>query len=482
MNALTYFLIASLYLLLFYGCYVLLLRRNTFFGLNRAYLLGSVMASLVLPFVQLPNSLMGALPTGVMTLPTFVVRTDSQPADWYALTTAQWLWILYGAGVVFMVSRLIINMRLVMRLIRQGAAEQKQAYTLVRLVDNVTPSFSFGTYLVLNQADARNEPDALLRHEEAHIRQRHTVDVVLLEVVQALFWFNPVLIFYKRALQEVHEFLADRAVLQTPQPDYPRQLVAYALNVAPSTLVTSFASKSTLKQRIVMLQKPTSHRRALFGYVLALPLAASLLMCTQSEQDRPLASTEGVSRKSPVINGDVLTIVEEQPEFPGGMKKLGEFLGQNLKYPEAAQKAHVEGKVFVSFVVTKTGEITNVQIEKGIGFGADAEAVRVVKAMPRWSPARHNGEIVNVKYNLPIRFVMEDETESQTPPPPPPVEAAKKTAFFSIPTDIDVIQKSFNHFIVDGEEVAFNEFKSRFTGTNIVEASSSEQAIKLATN
>ena len=416
MTTLSYLLTASLYLLLFYGCYELLLRRNTFFGLNRAYLLTSVVLSLLLPFVELPGGAADSLPVGSITLPTFTVG-QSQSVQTDNLTITQWIWLLYGLGAVIMLVRLAIRLRSVFSLIKRGKAECKPTYVLVHLSDNSTPSFSFGRYLVLNQADALTQPDALIRHEEAHLRQRHTADVLFLEIVQALFWFNPVLWLYKQALREVHEFLADRAVLKTPQPDYPRQLVAYALDVPVAALTTPFVSKSTLKQRIVMLQKPQTHRRALLGYILSLPLAALLVMCTQSERDQPQSEVGRARSATPIrvvnVEGKIYDSVDESPTFPGGMEKLGAFMAQNLKYPAAAQKANVEGKVFVNFILTKDGDITDVKILKGIGFGADEEAVRVVSQMPRWNPAKQDGKAVNVRYNLPINFQLEDEVDKE---------------------------------------------------------------------
>ncbi len=451
MTTLTYLLTTSLYLLLFYGCYGLLLRRNTFFGLNRAYLLLSVVLSFGLPLVELPGETVNSLPVGSLTLPTFVVG-NSQATQTDDITINQWIWLVYGLGVTAMLIRLGINLRAVFRLIGRGVRKRELNYTLVHLPDNSTPSFSFGRYLVLNQTDNLTQPPALMRHEEAHIRQRHTADVLFLEIIQAVLWFNPVVWLYKRALQEMHEFLADRSVLKTPQPDYPRQLVAYALNVSPSALITPFVSKSTLKQRIVMLQKPQTHRRALLGYALALPLAALLVMCTQPDRDQPvsetaLATTQASARKDVKVDGEIFTVVENQPEFPGGMQALGNYLAENIRYPTAAQKANAEGRVFVSFIVTKTGEITDVNLLKGIGFGADEEAIRVVQNMPRWKPATQSGHVVNVKYNLPINFQLEDK-ESETgvlkkmsPPPPPPIPANDASALSGV-----------NHFTINGQK------------------------------
>ena len=475
MNALPYFLNVSLYLLLFYGCYWLLLRQNTFFGLNRVYLLVSVGLSFVLPLIELPGKATNILKGGTLTLPTFVisgnptVRTDG-------LTTNEWAWLIYGLGVTVMLGRLVLHAWAVRRLIERGKAFPRRDYTLVHLPDDSVPSFSFGQYLVLNQTDARSEPDALVRHEEAHICQHHTVDILFIEIARAAFWFNPLLWLYKRSLQEVHEFLADQAVTRTAShPDYARQLVAHALNVPVAMLTTPFVSVSTLKQRIVMLQKPASNRRALLGYALVLPLAGLLTLCTQPDRDLVQSEAGQASARTaakPVkVEGEIFTVVEGQPEYPGGMAKLGEYLSQNLKYPQAAMKANAEGTVFVNFILTKEGDITDVKILKGIGFGADEEAIRVMNQMPRWNPARQDGKAVNVRYNLPIRFELDKEKATAS---------NKLSDFFSFPTHDADLQKRFKHFLVDGKEVSFDEFKKHDKST-IVEASSSQQTIRIET-
>ena len=295
-----------------------------------------------------------------------------------------------------------------------------------------------------------------MRHEAAHIRQGHTADVLFLEVVQALFWFNPVLWLYKRALQEVHEFLADRAAVSqvATRPAYAHQLVAYALDMPVAALTTPFVSKSTLKQRIVMLQKPQTPRRALLGYVLALPLAALLVMCTQPDQpqsESAVAVEKNSARNTANVDGEIFTVVEQQPEFKGGMAALGNYLQNNLKYPEAARKANVQGRVFVNFIVSTTGEVSDVKVLKGIGFGADEEAIRVVQNMPRWQPGRQSGKLVNVRFNLPINFDLEPSALKGklgvvAPPPPPPVPANDQSALEHVKT-----------FTIDGKSATKEE-------------------------
>ena len=104
---------------------------------------------------------------------------------------------------------------------------------------------------------------------------------------------------------------------------------------------------------------------------------------------------------------EIFTVVEQQPEFPGGMSALSQFLSKNIRYPAAAQRANVSGRVFVSFVVNTDGSIQDVQTLKGLGFGTDEEAVRVVKSMPKWRSGKQSGRPVRVKFSLPINFTLE---------------------------------------------------------------------------
>ena len=98
-------------------------------------------------------------------------------------------------------------------------------------------------------------------------------------------------------------------------------------------------------------------------------------------------------------------VVENMPEFPGGRKNLMNYLAKNIKYPEEALKAKIEGRVFVNFIVEKDGSISHVKVLRGIGHGCDKESVRVVENMPRWKPGEQKGQPVRLSFNLPIKFV-----------------------------------------------------------------------------
>lgn len=107
------------------------------------------------------------------------------------------------------------------------------------------------------------------------------------------------------------------------------------------------------------------------------------------------------------IEEDVIfTVVEDQPSYPGGEEARIRYLTENLRYPQMAREAGIQGTVFVTFVVERDGSVTDVRVLRGIGGGCDEEAVRVVRNMPRWQPGRQRGQPVRVQFNMPIRFVL----------------------------------------------------------------------------
>lgn len=111
-----------------------------------------------------------------------------------------------------------------------------------------------------------------------------------------------------------------------------------------------------------------------------------------------------VEEEEEVAEEPIFTVVESEPEFPGGMEALYKYLAQNIKYPQLARENGITGKVYVTFVVEKDGSIANPRILRDIGGGCGAEAIRVVKAMPKWSPGKQRGKAVRVQFNLPVNF------------------------------------------------------------------------------
>jgi protein TonB len=114
-----------------------------------------------------------------------------------------------------------------------------------------------------------------------------------------------------------------------------------------------------------------------------------------------------VMEEEEVVEAEIFTVVESMPEFPGGPAKMMEYIAKNIKYPAMARESGIQGRVFVNFVVEPDGSVSNVKVLRGIGGGCDEEAVRVVEAMPKWTPGRQRGKAVRVSFNLPVRFTLQ---------------------------------------------------------------------------
>ncbi|MBC7891367.1 MAG: energy transducer TonB [Sphingobacteriaceae bacterium] len=142
---------------------------------------------------------------------------------------------------------------------------------------------------------------------------------------------------------------------------------------------------------------------------MVLLLAGLVTACSQrgvvskSVQSTTQSPTSADSTDDPLTEA-VFTVVEVPPSFPGGSPGLTAYLRQNLRYPEAARKQKVTGSVFLSFIVTKGGSLREVGVLKGLGFGTDDEALRLVQAMPKWKPGKQSGRPVHVRFILAVPF------------------------------------------------------------------------------
>ncbi|RCR69164.1 M56 family metallopeptidase [Larkinella punicea] len=406
--ALEYLLKANLFLVLFYACYWIWLRKHTFFRLNRAYLIVSVLLSLTLPLVELPADAAETLPVPVVafSLPV-VIQTAEQPTgpDWE--TIAYWVYGLV-AGALFL--RLLVQITGVGRLIKRSERHDLDDYTLVLPADERVPTFSFFRYLVLCRRDAQTANTPIVAHELVHIRQGHSFDVLLLEVVQLFFWINPVLILYKQAIQQVHEFLADAQA--EDKHEYATFLISYAFGVQPNTLTNGFFKPSLLKERIKMLQRRATSHWALGKYMLVLPLLLGLLAMTAAREQltelvTPVSDEKGtVSGK--VIDSDgqplpgATLIVRnttsgaqtdiqgryELKNVPSDAKIVASFVGY------VSQEKDVAGKKTLDFkLVPKVDSLARIVV---VGYASQPKSTNTTTAPPTTNTAR-DGAFTNIE-------------------------------------------------------------------------------------
>lgn len=395
----------SVYWLLFLLFYQLILSRYTFFVWNRMYLLATLVGSLGLPYLRYPSGVSDSPMTYTFTLDPILIAAPQSDSIW---SSSMLLGIIYLTGLIWMTLQLYAHLKQIMLLLRSGEMIELEDCTVVILNSHHTGSFSFLKWIVINRKDYENHFDTILCHEMVHTRQRHSLDILLIEVLHVVFWFNPILLLYKKRLQEVHEFLADSEAAN--QQAYAYFLLGYGSPTAPTQLTNSFFNSSIIKTRIAMIFKNRTSKWKLGAYAASLCMGtATALMLSSFTIEKP-ALNKMIERIPPqttaadTLIGKVFLVVEQQAEFPGGLQQMYKFLGENIIYPAAAVKANATGTVFLSFIVDTQGSIRNIEVLKGLGFGLDEEAIRVVSKFPRWKPARQSGQTVNVKYNLPINF------------------------------------------------------------------------------
>jgi TonB family protein len=436
-----YLMLVNIYLLLFYGFYVLLLSRETFFQLNRIYLVAGALLSFFIPVIQsdwvknlfITQKVQYTIYGSPVMLYRFKPISDTQ------VTLGQVMVFIYLGGIIFLVARLVW-----------------QLIGLNKVINTPDGTGAYSFFKKIRLGDDDENQHIIAAHENVHARQWHSADVLLIELVMIINWFNPIVYLYRSTIKHIHEFIADRQALLsgTDKTDYAMLLLSQTFNAPAHQLVNPFFNKSLLKQRIIMLQKNKSHRVALIKYGFSAPLFILMLILSSATVNnsktihlidkkvqfvfmKPASEITQVkfykgndlSKKSAAVadtpvkkkltitsvvitdtskkNGAVFTSVEQVPEFPGGINAFGTFLAKNIRYPAEARSNGVQGRVIISFVVETDGSLSNLRIARGIGHGADEEAVRVLALSPNWQPGIQNGKKVRVAYSVPISFTLE---------------------------------------------------------------------------
>lgn len=597
---LVYILKSSLCLALFYLFYRLLLSKETFHRFNRIALLGVMLISCLLPLVRVTVDRATVVNTSVM-----LVEEDMLMYPWEMQTVVQeeaafpwreWLVAVYFLGILFFLLRNFLSLGYVFYLIRHSRCQRMEnGICLVVHQEGFAP-FSWMKYIVISQTDLDENGTDILIHEEAHIRNRHSWDLLLVELCVWLQWFNPAAWLLKQELQNVHEYEADEAVLRQgiDAKRYQMLLIKKAVGARLYSIANSF-NHSSLKKRITMMIRKKSNPWARAKYLYVLPLAAvtvaafarpeisepldeissvkvndlsaitgknspenlsvaatsaadvTLKMKVTDQSGSPIVgasvlivnstsgtltdsegnftlkvgddqrisvsyigmksvelsvkeclekqikevrltsdadsgpqltvvsqSSESASQKAPQHNTtsepqnteEVFMVVENMPEFPGGLNACLKFLADHVAYPKEAAEKKIQGRVIVQFVVMKDGSIANARVIRSVDPLLDAEALRVIGLMPKWKPGTQRGQAVNVKFTMPITFRLDkDSTDMQ------PALVGKVIEISGATKENN--QKAF-HFpdgketplvVVDGEEISVSSLEKLSSDT-----------------
>lgn len=423
-----YLLQVNVGLILFYALYKLVCTRDTFFRSRRFILIVSLVLPFILPFIDVREWLESRDRMIMLThfdysavLPEIVVGSEAVETGNRVFVLSEWIGYLYLAGVVVLLVRLAVQAFSLYRLIVRMPEKEINGVRIKCLNDPSGP-FSFFGWIFMNPAAVKeDEISEILTHEMAHVKQHHSVDVLLAEMVSICCWMNPFAWLLKREVRLNLEFLADRKVMEAgfATKSYQYHLLGLAYNHKYG-LSNNF-NFSHLKQRIIMMNKKKSNAAGHIKYALfVLPafalLVAGNISCSQDASQTEDAKEEVVAPVSPeakeapadsTAKEDVFMVAEQMPEFPGGMKEMLKFLQENVKYPENAMKNNVQGRVIVQFVVEKDGTPTEFKVLRSVDPDLDAEALRVMKAMPKWKPGMQKGQVVRVKFTVPVSFKLQ---------------------------------------------------------------------------
>ncbi|WP_443680234.1 M56 family metallopeptidase [Phocaeicola plebeius] len=423
-----YLLQVNVGLILFYALYKLVCTRDTFFRSRRFILIVSLVLPFILPFIDVREWLESRDRMIMLThfdysavLPEIVVGSEAVETGNRVFVLSEWIGYLYLAGVVVLLVRLAVQAFSLYRLIVR-MPEKEINGVCVKCLNDPSGPFSFFGWIFMNPAAVKeDEISEILTHEMAHVKQHHSVDVLLAEMVSICCWMNPFAWLLKREVRLNLEFLADRKVMEAgfATKSYQYHLLGLAYNHKYG-LSNNF-NFSHLKQRIIMMNKKKSNAAGHIKYALFVLPAFALLVAgniscsqdasqTEDAKEEVVAPVSSEAKEAPAdstAKEEVFMVAEQMPEFPGGMKELLKFLQDNLKYPENAMKNNVQGRVIVQFVVEKDGTLTEFKVARSVDPDLDAEALRVLQTMPKWKPGMQRGKIVRVKFTVPVSFKLQ---------------------------------------------------------------------------
>lgn len=409
---LAYIIKSSTVLAILYLYYLLVLRRQTLFTVNRFYLLLTLLVAVILPFVHInlfapTNSI-----DMVIVLPT--VLTYVHTISNYSPATATHeplinLTLIYFLGILFFSFRYIWAIIRVLQLRFRYPSKKVKGLRIILLPEN-TATFSFFSYIFLRKQQLSKENQKnIFEHEKIHVRQMHSLDLLIAEALCILNWYNPLFWIMKNTILQNHEYIADQQVIRRFQTG------SYLLLLVNQTFKGAFSFAnyfccSNLKKRMIMMTKKQTQKYGIINLLPAVIIVGILFFSfscnTTNDNNKNTIPPPTKSNEE-----DVFVVVENMPEFPNS--SVQQWIAKNVKYPREAREKNIEGKVYVQFIIEKDGSTSNAKIIRGIDPLLDNEALRVVNEMPKWKPGKQRGQEVRVNYTLPINFALNNPKDAQ---------------------------------------------------------------------
>lgn len=427
-------------LAIFYFFYQRFLKKETFHHIKRGYLLATLLFAVSTPFIHLnPETIsflsfakgndvinkITSLKSGYNELGAVIIYASASKISWSLI--GEFLVLIYYFGVLLSALFFIAGLIRIIFLISLGKKVQYGRYKIIETKHSIVP-FSLLKWIIINpEKYSSNDIKQVIAHEEIHAFQLHSLDLILIEVLVILFWFNPFIYWYRKSIREVHEYLADEAVLKNgfDKINYQELLLRQASGYRFIGLTSSFSyslSKNRLKMLTMMKSKNSSKIKVAFAIPLAIAFmvfftnSADFVNASDNTEIATIEQEDTVKTKDDEkkFSEDVYFKAEKMPRFQG--KESGHFrnfIAENLNYPEEAVKNKLSGRVYLSFTIDKEGNLVDVEVMRGAHPVLDAEALRVVNLSPKWEPGEDQGEKVNLRFTFPVVFSLENKKQEQ---------------------------------------------------------------------
>ena len=397
---------AGLYLGLFYAFYLLVMRRTTFFRLNRALLLCGSFLCLMLPFFRLRSVVTAGLASELS-----MAAAGAEAAEEAVQAAFPWkevLLAIYAAGALATLTLYALSAWKIRRAMRRGESTRMDDGCRLIVLDEDVPSFSWGRRIVMSRKDLVENP-AIFTHEMMHVHCRHSVDLLLFFPLQLLFWWNPLVWITREELRLLHEYEADEGVIQKgiDATSYQLLLVRKAVGEHRFTLASGF-QHAKLKSRIEMMLKPGSSGWMRWSYAALVPvLGCFMFICNPVKAVNLQASTETFAEdvteqeESTPRRRSEMMLFEQMPRFTGGgANAFSRWLNGRLQV-----ESDVEGHIVVQFTVGADGNVRDIKVISGLREDLDEAVARAVASSPKWEPGINAaGEPASVTFSVPVFF------------------------------------------------------------------------------
>lgn len=425
------------YQILFLALYEVLLKRDTHYTLQRFYLLLFPVLAIFLPYAIVPSLSDGISETYQLSLSTVLLNESITKSETVTKGSEySILLIIWGIGAILSSIGFLWKLRNLRQLRLTAHMAYKRGYKLATL-PNTDTAFSFGNTIFMGEQLEEEEREIILNHEKVHVTHKHSIDLLIYQILRIIFWWNPIVYVFQNRLEAVHEYIADAEVVQNiTKKKYYESLLTQVFKTSGMSFTNTFYKESLIKKRIIMLQKIKSPRKSKFKYLLVLPLLSFMLVvasCANDETLKPDSTnatesipTPPVPPTPPKISEEVevesvpFSLIENAPVFPGCEgdekelkdcmnKKITEAVISNFNM-DVSKGLGLEGeqRLMVVFTIDNNGMVTDVKA-RGPNETLENEAQRVINLLPKFIPGKQRGSKVPVTYTLPIKFTVDSE-------------------------------------------------------------------------